>query len=396
MKKVLSIIFASLMVSALISGCKNTPPEQNPGRSDDDQSSVSSVTQDSEKTDDSQAQSSDAPNGDDSGAESSEEKESSAAQDSEPEVSSDVSSASGNKTVDISDVNVRPADWTVVEWENYSNQYFTLTIPKGWQVQWQGDANRLEWMATAPDLTVGMYNIDHDYASKDASMMQALGMNMSLQDGTVEEYFKTKFAASTEYFNIQNSCVPANKEFIQSLIPKYPMRDYQTIYATFKDDNVEGEGIYSAAVMESRDVVIRGANYGTWSINCVISQWAPQGQFVSWSPVLAELATSFKYTDYYIQEWRAIAQSIGEPTSSVNDTDPVLEAFEERNKSDTIIQEKRSDMIGEYERVYDNESGNIYRAYNGFLDDIGDQSRYTAITDNQYTQGYVGWIDKLE
>ena len=99
--------------------------------------------------------------GDDSGAESSEEKESSAAQDSEPEVSSDVSSASGNKTVDISDVNVRPADWTVVEWENYSNQYFTLTIPKGWQVQWQGDANRLEWMATAPDLTVGMYNIDH-------------------------------------------------------------------------------------------------------------------------------------------------------------------------------------------------------------------------------------------
>ena len=217
MKKVLSIIFASLMVSALISGCKNTPPEQNPGRSDDDQSSVSSVTQDSEKTDDSQAQSSDAPNGDDSGAESSEEKESSAAQDSEPEVSSDVSSASGNKTVDISDVNVRPADWTVVEWENYSNQYFTLTIPKGWQVQWQGDANRLEWMATAPDLTVGMYNIDHDYASKDASMMQALGMNMSLQDGTVEEYFKTKFAASTEYFNIQNSCVPANKEFIQSL-----------------------------------------------------------------------------------------------------------------------------------------------------------------------------------
>ena len=174
------------------------------------------------------------------------------------------------------------------------------------------------------------------------------------------------------------------------------MRDYQTIYATFKDDNVEGEGIYSAAVMESRDVVIRGANYGTWSINCVISQWAPQGQFVSWSPVLAELATSFKYTDYYIQEWRAIAQSIGEPTSSVNDTDPVLEAFEERNKSDTIIQEKRSDMIGEYERVYDNESGNIYRAYNGFLDDIGDQSRYTAITDNQYTQGYVGWIDKLE
>ncbi|MBQ3988609.1 MAG: hypothetical protein II629_07605, partial [Ruminococcus sp.] len=49
---------------------------------------------------------------------------------------------------------------------------------------------------------------------------------------------------------------------------------------------------------------------------------------------------------------------------------------------------------GGYERVYDKETGNIYRAYNGFLDDIGDQSRYTPITDNQYAEGYDGWIDK--
>ncbi len=393
MKKALSVIFASLMVSAMLSGCKNTPPEQESLLSGENQSSVSSKAQDSEKTDDdSQAESADNSDGDDSGEASSEKKESSVSQDSGTEASSAVSQG---ENIDISDVSVRPADWAAVEWEEYSNQYFTLTIPKGWQVQWQGDANRMEWMATAPDGTVGMYNIDHDYASKDASMMQALGMNMSLQEGTVEEYFKTKYAATTEYFNIQNSCVPANKEFIQSLIPNYPMRDYQTIYATFKDDTVEGEGIYSAAVMESRDVVIRGANYGTWSINCVITQWAPQGQFVSWSPVLAELAASFKYTDYYIQEWRTIAQSLGEPTSSVNDTDPVMEAFEERDKSDTIIQEKRSDMIGEYERVYDNDSGNIYRAYNGFLDDIGDQNKYTPITDSQYAEGYVGWIDKM-
>jgi hypothetical protein len=72
-----------------------------------------------------------------------------------------------------------------------------------------------------------------------------------------------------------------------------------------------------------------------------------------------------------------------------------MEAFEERDRSDTIIQEKRSDMIGEYERVYDNETGKIYRAYDGFLDDIGDQSRYTSITDDQYADGYSGWIDKL-
>ncbi|MBQ1807187.1 MAG: hypothetical protein II012_06130, partial [Ruminococcus sp.] len=106
------------------------------------------------------------------------------------------------------------------------------------------------------------------------------------------------------------------------------------------------------------------------------------------------IAKSFAYTDLYLQQWRAIAQSTTETPSSINDPDPVMEAFEERSKSDTIIQEKRSDMLEEYERVYDNETGNIYRAYNGFLDDIGDQSRYTPITDSQYADGYDGWIDK--
>ena len=54
-----------------------------------------------------------------------------------------------------------------------------------------------------------------------------------------------------------------------------------------------------------------------------------------------------------------------------------------------------ADMIGEYERVVDNETGDIYRAYNGFLDDIGsEQTRYSQITDSQYAEGFVGWIDR--
>ena len=110
--------------------------------------------------------------------------------------------------------------------------------------------------------------------------------------------------------------------------------------------------------------------------------------------IITFIAKSFQYTDLYIQQWQQIAQSVTEPKSTVSDNDPVMEAFEERSKSDTIIQEKRSDMLEEYERVYDNNTGEIYRAYNGFLDDMGDQNRYTPITDNQYTEGYVGWIDK--
>ncbi|MEF2884778.1 MAG: hypothetical protein U0P28_06300, partial [Ruminococcus sp.] len=276
----------------------------------------------------------------------------------------------------------------------YSSPYFTLNIPSGWQVEWQGDANQLAWRAVSPDGKIGFFNQDHAYAAKDASMASALGFSMSLSEGTVQEYFETMYKDTTDYFSVQNSCVPGNKDVIQAIRPYTAIRDYQALYATFKENGWEGEGVYSAVIMDSKDVVVRGANYGAWEINCICTQWAPAGTLVNWAPVIDTIAKSFQYTDLYIQQWQQIAQSVTEPKSTVSDNDPVMEAFEERSKSDTIIQEKRSDMLEEYERVYDNNTGEIYRAYNGFLDDMGDQNRYTPITDNQYTEGYVGWIDK--
>ena len=294
----------------------------------------------------------------------------------------------------IADYTVKDAEWVDVEWESYASPYFTLTIPRGWKVEWRGDANQMQWMASSPDGSVGLTNLDHAWAAKDARMTEYLGFSLSMTSGTVQEYFEENFKDSTEYFEVKNSCVPENKDVIQSARPNTPIRDYKALYATFKENGLDGEGIYSAVVMESRDVFYNGYNYGAWEINCICTEWAPLGSLVNWAPVIATVFSSFRYTDYYIQQWRLISQSATTPYSNVNDNDPVMEAFEERSLSDTIIQEKRSDMIGEYERVYDVDTGNIYRAYNGFLDDIGDQNKYIAITDNQYAEGYVGWIDK--
>ncbi len=308
-------------------------------------------------------------------------------QDTEPETEPETNSP-------VSEVSVRPAEWTEISWQPYSCAYFTLNIPEGWKVEWNGNAQKLVWRATSPDGKIGICNIDHDYAAKDPSMTKTLGFEKSLSDASVKGYFEMIFEDTADNFTVQNSCVPANKSALQASSSKQ-IRDYQAHYATFKDSTVgEGEGVYSAVMVESNDIVIRGTNYGVWEFDAIFYNWAPLGQLVNWQPVIAQIAQSFTYTDYYIQEWQSVLNTTVSPSSSISDTDPVMEAFEERSKSDTIIQEKRSDMLGEYERVYDNDTGNIYRAYNGFLDDIGDQNRYQAITDNQYTEGYVGWIDK--
>lgn len=294
---------------------------------------------------------------------------------------------------------VKLADWADVQWTQYQCAYFTLTIPAGWQVEWNGNAEQLTWQAHAPDNTmIGLGNIDHVVAYKDARTAAILGAALVFPNGTVQEYFETLFANTTDYFTVQNACVPANKEQLQSLRSDKAIWDYESLYAIFSENGVEGEGVYSACIMEAPDLILTGGyNYAMWEINGTFMEYAPRGELVNWQPVYQTIAQSFTYTDYYWDEWRSRLGSSTSTTStnSINDSDPIVEAFEERSTADTILQEKRSDMIGEYERVYDNETGNIYRAYNGFLDDIGpDQTRYSAITDSQYADGYVGWIDK--
>ena len=57
------------------------------------------------------------------------------------------------------------------------------------------------------------------------------------------------------------------------------------------------------------------------------------------------------------------------------------------------MSQKQSDATLGYERVYDTETGEIYKAYNGFTDDY-DGERYKSITDNMYTKKTSGYIEK--
>ncbi len=307
------------------------------------------------------------------------------------------SSKAKNQGTAPAEYSIRLAEWENVQWEKYKSPYFTIEIPKGWKVSWDGNAEHLMWQASDPgNSMIGLYNIDHLSAAKSRQMSYYLGLGMYLEEGSVPEFFEKMYADTTDYFTVKNSCVPADRAAIQSLRRDKAIWDYQSLYAVFAENGVMGEGIYSAVIMEAPDIILAGGyNYAMWEINGVFAEFAPLGELVNWQPVLSHIMQSFNYTDYYIREWRMRLGIGGQPSSPANDTGSVLEAFEERSRRDTILQEKRSDMIGEYERVYDNDTQNIYRAYSGFMDDIGtDQTRFTPITDSQYAEGYAGWIDR--
>ena len=66
-----------------------------------------------------------------------------------------------------------------------------------------------------------------------------------------------------------------------------------------------------------------------------------------------------------------------------------MSSWENRNKSQDIISQKQSDATMGFERVMDTETGEIYQTDDGFTDWY-DGERYTAITDDQYTEAVVG------
>ena len=104
------------------------------------------------------------------------------------------------------------------------------------------------------------------------------------------------------------------------------------------------------------------------------------------------------YTDSYIKTTiddgnAKTKQALELNASTQKAFDSYMSAWESRSKSYDIMSQKQSDATLGYERVYDTENGDIYKAYNGFTDNY-DGERYKPITDDMYTQKTYGYIEK--
>ena len=73
--------------------------------------------------------------------------------------------------------------------------------------------------------------------------------------------------------------------------------------------------------------------------------------------------------------------------------DGIMSSWEARSTSQDIISQKQSDATLGYERVYDTQTGEIYRAENGWSDTY-QGGRYEPVTDDSmYTEPISGYIE---
>ena len=74
-------------------------------------------------------------------------------------------------------------------------------------------------------------------------------------------------------------------------------------------------------------------------------------------------------------------------------SDLVVRGWEERQKGFDARVGKRADATMGYERVVD-ERGDVYRAYNGFMDDPGRSKGFSAAPDEAYSRPLAGMIER--
>ena len=130
----------------------------------------------------------------------------------------------------------------------------------------------------------------------------------------------------------------------------------------------------------------------------IILMTAPDTEFTEWQPVLDKSLSTLKFSDKFFNgfnsEEKQITSTIKSNAQVYNQiSDGIMDSWEKRNNSYDITSQKQSDATLGYERVYDTETGEIYKAYNGFTDDYKGE-RYKAIEDSQYTQAISGYIEK--
>ncbi len=332
-------------------------------------------------------------------------------------------------------VTITPTAAKAVQTEKYETADFSMTIPKGWQVTYGGTNIYHSIRVIDPNEPLNQMFVLlkaevllHSQAGKDAwQQSYSMGNTQAvlfakapvLENPSTEGFFKIfpQYAAfvgevEPDYFGYE---FPQFNQF--TVTERYPstspmkssaLGDEQ-LRATFTDNGKEGEGLFAASVVDFGSYMISGGNVVGYQLQAadggyymaynVVAVTAAKDTFIEWESVLTDCFKTLQYSDSFVSatnqasnEKVALAKQISQ---NFNVTmDGFMASWESRNKSQDILSQKQSDATLGYERVVDTETGEIYKATNGFTD-VYDGKRYKPVTDdNLYAQPVSGYIEK--
>ena len=335
-----------------------------------------------------------------------------------------LSSGDADKTIRTSKgkAKIVKSETSVIEYETFDNDLISLKIPKGWKVE----VPSVDYI----HYTFKVYNPNNsDYMM--IFMMKLEGFNKSeaarnwqkkyypnqvfaklpvINPQTTESFYNV-WNETAEFVNTNNvkfEYLPKLNEFsvIDNLGTNVIGGDI--LRATYKNSNNDLiQGLFTASVKDAGSYYVNSNIFNmfsekidVWTLNVynIILMTAPDSEFINWQSILDNCLSTLEFSDTFVNEFNKeesnILSTIQANQKVYNEiSDMIMDSWEKRNNSYDIISQKQSDATLGYERVYDTDTGEIYKAYNGFTDDY-DGTKYQPITDDMYTESISGTIEK--
>ena len=316
---------------------------------------------------------------------------------------------------------IRKSEAKAVSYDKFDNGLVSFNYPKGWKVE------------VAPvDYIHYSFKV---YNPKDPSYMFYFGLKLegflksekarstyakyypdapfsklpAIDPQNAEAFYKV-WNAAANYVNTNDTkseYMPQINDFnIIETLGK-GMLNGDLLRASFTRNDKKIQGLFTASVMSPGSYYINTDIFNVFSekvdvypliVYNIVFLTAPDTEFNDWHPVLEKCLNTIMFSDKFVSEFNKEETQV---TSTIianqkiydSISDGIMDSWEKRNNSYDIISQKQSDATLGYERVYDTETNEVYKAYNGFTDDY-DGNRYKPITDDMYTKIISGYIER--
>ena len=311
--------------------------------------------------------------------------------------------------------------------EDYSTEVFSMKIPKGWTVQSGGQGIYYAIRVTDPKdennqvfLMLKIQPILKSQSAKKAWQDYAIlagGAQYNLfskapvlESATTEGFFQVFGDVSSFINNIEPSLAsfkfPTFNNFTKleesesQVSLKSVAMDSKVLRATFTGSKGEAEeGMFLATVVNFGNSYQMGVDMGYYMIYDITAITSKKDEFINYQDILMKCVNSIEFTDSYVKKTIDDSNAQTQQSLQINAQvqaafDSYMSAWNNRSKTYDIMSQKQSDATLGYERVYDTDTGEIYKAYNGFTDDYSG-NRYKSVTDDMYTKITSGYIEKI-
>ena len=312
---------------------------------------------------------------------------------------------------------IRPAEAAHVKFVKYRDPsgYFTMNVPLGWKVRTglkpDGKIDLISYAITA-----------YDPKRPERELYFCLNVALGLKSQEARNWHIRSYGAGSFFAKMPVLPELSTAGFFAAMGPLFGYGRF-TVLERLGKSALGGEvvvaectsasgrrvqGLYHAVVSPMmRQMVQRNPldpragqlDVGAAMEFSILSQTAPKEEFVDWQPVLDRCFASIVFTPAFHQQRRdAWARVMGTSKYIMQTADSIrgmiMDSYRRRNATYDVLSQKRSDATLGYERVQDTETGEYYRAENGFTDWY-DGTRYRPATDKAAyltpVSGYINW-----